>query len=77
MSPKRPGSRNAIAGIGLAAAGMVYRRLSGRRQADPPAPAPPPAAAESEPESVDDAAVERARSELAEELARRAGRSDS
>lgn len=73
MSPKLPGSRNAIAGIGLAAAGMVYRRLSGRK----PAAAPGPAPAESAPEPVDDAAVKRARSELAEELARRAARSDA
>jgi hypothetical protein len=70
MSPKRPGSRNAIAGLGLAAAGVVFRRLSGRRRAEP-APAPAPAG----PESVDSAAVERARGELAEELARRAARS--
>jgi hypothetical protein len=71
MSPKRPGSRNAIAGLGLAAAGVVLRRLSGRRHAEA-APAPAPA----EPGSVDSAAVERARSELADELARRAARSD-
>jgi hypothetical protein len=69
MSPKRPGSRNAIAGLGLAAAGMVYRRLSGRKQAPMPEQAPA--------ESADHAAVERARSELAEELARRAARSDT
>jgi hypothetical protein len=73
MSPKLPGSRNAIAGIGLAAAGMVYRRLSGRK----PTVAPEPAPAESVPQPVDDAAVKRARSELAEELARRAARSDA
>ena len=72
MSPKLPGSRNAIAGIGLAAAGMVYRRLSGRKPTAAPAA---PAAPASEP--VDDAAVKRARSELAEELARRASRSDA
>ena len=73
MSPKLPGSRNAIAGLGLAAAGVVFRRLSGRKQVDA---GPPPAAAPAPPppdtESVDNAAVERARGELAEELARRA-----
>jgi hypothetical protein len=71
MTPKRQGSRNALAGIGLAAAGMVYRRFSGRKQPDlTPAPAPPDV------EAVDDAAVAQARSELAEELARRAAHSD-
>jgi hypothetical protein len=72
MSPKRPPSRNAIAGLGLAAAGVVFRRLSGRKQTTatpPPAPAP-------QPEAVDDAAVAQARSELAEELARRAARGE-
>jgi hypothetical protein len=66
---RRP--RNALAGLGLAAAGMVYRRFSGRKQAVEPAPPAPP------PDAVDDAAVAQARSELAEELARRAGRSDA
>jgi hypothetical protein len=67
-----PGSRNALAGIGLAAAGVVYRRLTGRKQA-PSAVAPAPSA---DAEAVDDAAVAQARSELAEELARRAARSE-
>jgi hypothetical protein len=74
MSRKVPGPRNALAGLGLAAAGMVYRRLSGRRGA-----ASPPAA-EAQPEesgSAGDATVARARSELAEELARRAARPDA
>jgi hypothetical protein len=66
---RRP--RNAIAGLGLAAAGIVYRRFSGRKQTvEPPAPPAP------QPEAADDAAVAQARSELAEELARRAARSD-
>jgi hypothetical protein len=72
MSRKLPGSRNAIAGLGLAAAGMVYRRL---RKQDEPAAAPPPTAP-ADAGSVDDAAVARARSELADELARRAARSE-
>jgi hypothetical protein len=71
MSPKLPGSRNAIAGLGLAAAGVVLRRLSGRKQVDP---APPPAPPQTE--TADDAAVSQARSDLAEELARRAARSE-
>ena len=75
MSPKRHGSRNAIAGLGLAAAGVVFRRLSGRRQAET-APAAGADPAPAGPESVDSAAVERARGELAEELARRAARSE-
>jgi hypothetical protein len=72
MSRKLPGSRNAIAGLGLAAAGIVYRRF--RRQDEPV-----PAASPTEPMdagSVDHAAVAQARSELADELARRAARSD-
>jgi hypothetical protein len=73
MSRRLPSPRNAIAGVGLAAAGMVYRRLSGRKQADEEATAP--IAPEAVP--VDDAAVARARSELADELARRATRSDA
>ena len=73
MSPKRPGPRNAIAGLGLAAAGVVFRRLSGRRQPEA-APAPVPAPAPAEPDQADSAAVERARVELADELARRAAR---
>jgi hypothetical protein len=68
MSPRR----NAVAGVALAAAGMVYRRLTGRRPAPAPAPAPPAP----DRDSVDDADVARARSELAEELARRAARSE-
>jgi hypothetical protein len=72
MSPKLPGSRNALAGIGLAAAGMFYRRF---RKQDDPAPAPPPPAPV-DAGAEDDAAVAQARSELADELARRAARSD-
>ncbi|MGZ4202221.1 MAG: hypothetical protein ACXVRH_09210 [Thermoleophilaceae bacterium] len=62
--------RNAVAGLALAAAGVLYRRVTGRRPepAEPPA-APPPAA---DPERVDAADVARARDELADELARRA-----
>jgi hypothetical protein len=73
VSRRLPGSRSAIAGIGLAAAGAVYRRLSGRKPAAAPeAPAPAPGS-----ERVDGTTVARARSELADELARRAARSQS
>jgi hypothetical protein len=69
----RPGARNAVAGLALAAVGLLFRR---RRASDAPkalpAPAPKP---EPSPDSVaqpDSAEVERARGELADELARRA-----
>jgi hypothetical protein len=67
MSRRLPTSRNAAAGVALAAAGVVYRRLTGRKAAQPAEPVR---------NSADDAEVARARSELAEELARRAGRSE-
>jgi hypothetical protein len=72
MSPRR----NAVAGVALAAAGVVYRRLTGRKVAPSPPPAPPAATDVDAIDSVDDAAVARARGELAEELARRAARSE-
>jgi hypothetical protein len=65
----------AATGLALGAAGMLYSRLSGRRprqeqpeqqepqEQEPPAPAP----------EVSPGEVERAKSELADELARRAG----
>ncbi len=59
--------RNAVAGLALAAAGVFYRRVTGRRL-EPAEPPPPPA----DPERVDAAEVARARDELADELARRA-----
>jgi hypothetical protein len=68
MSPRR----NAVAGVALAAAGVVYRRLTGRKATPAPAPATPAP----DRDTVDEAEVTRARSELAEELARRAARSE-
>lgn len=73
MSRGRPGPRGAAAGVALAAAGVIYSRLTGRRL--------PTSAAQreglGEPPLEGDRAptkdVERARSELADELARRAG----
>jgi hypothetical protein len=78
----RQGSRGAAAGVALAAAGVIYSRLTGRRPAAQPAAAgdaepdsgpsglgEPPLAEENAPTEE----VERARSALAEELARRAG----
>ena len=62
--------RNAVAGLALAAAGVLYRRVTGRRpEPEEPAEAAPPPV---EPEQVDAADVARARDELADELARRA-----
>jgi hypothetical protein len=85
LSRGRPGPRGAAAGIALAAAGMIYSRLTGRRLGtQPPAAAEtgpdpeqtglgdPPLAAENAPSEE----LERARSELAEELQRRAGRGE-
>jgi hypothetical protein len=70
----RPRRRTA-AGLVLGAAGMLASRLSGRRdESGAPGPAPvgdPPDPAPSSEE------VERARAELAEELARRSGRADN
>jgi hypothetical protein len=72
MSPRRPAPRNAMAGVALAAAGVVYRRLTGRREAAPTAPpAPTP-----EGDSGAEVEVVRARAELAEELARQAARTE-
>lgn len=66
--------RRAAAGLVLGAAGMIASRLSGRRDESEPASAPvgdPPDPAPSSDE------VERARAELAEELARRSARADN
>lgn len=61
-----------MAGLGLAAAGALYSRLGGAdRRTRAASDAPPPA--EPHEDSAPSAEVERARSELAEELARRAG----
>jgi hypothetical protein len=76
VSPRLPGSRNAIAGLGLAAAGVVIRRFSGRKPASQ-TPAPEAAQPAPQADSADGAELSRARSELAEELARRASRSDA
>jgi hypothetical protein len=60
--------RGTIAGMALAAAGVFFSRFTGRRPAEPSVP--PPETDEGGIPSSD--AVERARSELADELARRA-----
>ena len=73
MSPRLPSSRNAIAGLGLAAAGMVFRRFSSPKQEPEPAPVTP---AEPGAEPANTAEVAQARAELADELARRAGPSN-
>ena len=86
MSRGRPGPRGAAAGIALAAAGMIYSRLTGRRLGSQPAPAAAKTGPDPEPTGLGDPPlaeenapseeVERARSELAEELQRRAGRGE-
>ena len=86
MSGGRPGPRGAAAGIALAAAGMIYSRLTGRRPGSQP-PAAAETGAEPEPsglgepplgeENAPSEEVERARSELADELERHAGRGES
>jgi hypothetical protein len=86
LSRGRPGPRGAAAGIALAAAGMIYSRLTGRRPGDQAAvaaeaaPDPEPSGLGEPPlgeENAPSEAVERARSELADELARRAGRREA
>jgi hypothetical protein len=73
--------RRAAAGLVLTAAGMIASRLSGRREeAAPDAAAPPvdpvdPVDPTEATHSNED--VERARAELAEELARRSARADN
>jgi hypothetical protein len=73
----RPG-RRAAAGFVLTAAGMLASRLGVRRSAEAPEPEPEPEplepdAGERAPSSEE---IERARSELSEELARRSARDD-
>jgi hypothetical protein len=65
--------RNAVAGLAPAAAGVLFRRIGGRRpEAPPPPPLPSVPPVSPDPDGVDDGEVARARDELAEELARRA-----
>ena len=66
---KTPG--RAVTGLAIGAAGMLYSRLSGRRPQQDQQPRPQPGRPE-RPEVAPDE-VERARTELADELARRAG----
>jgi hypothetical protein len=65
--------RNAAAGLALAAAGVLYRRLTGRRgdqtESQPPPSTPAPS---SDPDRAGDVEVAQARTALADELARRA-----
>jgi hypothetical protein len=81
LSRGRAGPRGAAAGIALAAAGVIYSRLTGRRLGapDPGPDAEPQPRGLGEPPPADAAPgedVERARSELADELARRAAHGD-
>jgi hypothetical protein len=79
---KKP--RRTAAGLALGAAGMLYSRLGGKRSRqnqEPPPPPPPQPQPEADPPPQDASAspeeIERARSELSDELARRArGESD-
>lgn len=69
----RPAARNAVAGLALAGVGLLFRRF---RLSEAPRALPAPAP-EAEPSSdpaaqPDSAEVASARSELADELARRA-----
>ena len=70
MTSGRKGVRGAAAGFALAAAGMIYSRLGGAREA----PEQPAGTASDEPREggASSEEVARARSELAHELARRA-----
>jgi hypothetical protein len=78
------GARRAVAGLALGAAGMLYSRLGGRRGQQEETPAKPAPAPAAEPAidvhphegSASPEDLERARSELSEELARRAARAD-
>ena len=65
----------AVTGLALGAAGMLYSRLSGRRpkQREPEAPQPEQPQSEQISPEAPPAEVERAKTELADELARRAG----
>jgi hypothetical protein len=67
---KAPG--RAVTGLAIGAAGMLYSRLSGRRPQQDQQPSPQPEPQPERPEVAPDE-VERARTELADELARRAG----
>jgi hypothetical protein len=79
------GARRTVAGLALGAAGMIYSRLGGKgAQAEPePGPRQAPEPQEHAPEahphegSASPEELKRARSELSEELARRAARVDS
>jgi hypothetical protein len=78
VKPPNSGARRAVAGLALTAAGMLYSRLGGRRRPHenpPPQPEPPVAEPVEADPSPDE--LKRARSELSEELARRAARADS
>ena len=65
----------AATGLALGAVGVLYSRLSGRRAQQPAQPEaqPRPETAKAVPPEVSPDEVERAKSELADELARRAG----
>jgi hypothetical protein len=73
VSRSGSGARRAAAGLVVGAAGMLVSRLRGRGgQADAPEPARP-VADEPDERAHSTEELERARSELSEELARRSG----
>lgn len=69
------GRGGAAAGLALAAAGMIYSRLTGRGEASQQSFEPPPVPADAA-GGASTAEVDHARAELAAELARRASRSE-
>jgi len=72
--------RRTVAGLALGAAGVLYSRLGGKRSRPQPEKAPGPApAGEEHPHegSASQDELDRARSELNDELARLATRADS
>jgi hypothetical protein len=75
------GARRALGGLALGAAGMLYSRLGGKRAEPGPARRAPSAPEPEEQHPHEGGAstedLRRARSELSEELARRAARADS
>ena len=72
----RRGTREAAAGLVVAAAGVAWRRLAGRRRVAPAEPGggASDAPLDSEPREAEVDELTRARGELGEELARRAER---
>jgi hypothetical protein len=61
-----------LAGVALGAAGVLYSRLGGRRKQEPAETLPPQPPVDAPERTASTQEVDRARSELSEELARRA-----